>query len=301
MTTSMATTTGSRQTPQDPSSSKALRAVLPFLVGGLSGISATLCIQPIDMVKVRLQLAGEGARGGVKPTPLSVANQVISEAGFLGLYNGISAALLRQVVYGTSRLGLFFTFEDLLKKRCQRNGTTYDFKERAFAGLSAGGLGALIGNPTEVALIRMQSDGIRPPMERANYSSAIDALRRIIKTEGILALWSGATPTVVRAMATNFGQLAFFSESKHQIEKRTNLSERSRTIGASGIAGFFAAFFSLPFDFVKTRLQRQTRAPDGTLPYKGMADCFAKVAREEGVFRFYRGFTTYFFRMAPHT
>jgi solute carrier family 25 oxoglutarate transporter 11 len=34
------------------------RAALPFINGGLSGMIATACIQPIDMVKVRLQLAG---------------------------------------------------------------------------------------------------------------------------------------------------------------------------------------------------------------------------------------------------
>jgi len=63
-----------------------------------------------------------------------------------------------------------------------------------------------------------------------------------------------------------------------------------RTITASAIAGFFASFFSLPFDFVKTRLQKQTRGADGKLPYKGMVDCFAKVTREEGLMRFYRGY-----------
>ncbi len=33
-------------------------------------------------------------------------------------------------------------------------------------------------------------------------------------------------------------------------------------------AGFFASFFSIPFDFIKTRLQKQQKLPDGTLPYK---------------------------------
>lgn len=37
------------------------KAVKPFVNGGLSGMGATCIIQPIDMVKVRLQL---GATGG---------------------------------------------------------------------------------------------------------------------------------------------------------------------------------------------------------------------------------------------
>jgi len=31
-----------------------------------------------------------------------------------------------------------------------------------------------------------------------------------------------------------------------------------------------------------------------------MTDCFKKVAREEGLLRFYRGFGTYYFRISPH-
>ena len=277
------------------------RRIRPFVIGGCSGIIATCCIQPIDMVKVRLQLHGEGTKGGVRPTPFSVAKEIIAKGKFLDLYNGISAGLLRQVVYGTSRLGFFFTFEDLLKQRAERNGTTYGFSQRAAASLTAGGLGAFIGNPVEVALIRMQSDGMKPLADQARYRSVFDALARIARSEGILALWSGSYPTIVRAMSTNFGQLATFSEVKHQLQKRTSVSEQSRSVIASGVAGVVAAIFSLPFDFVKTRLQRQTRRSDGTLQYKGLLDCFQKVAREEGVMRFYRGLGTYTLRIAPHS
>ncbi len=262
---------------------------------------ATTCIQPIDMVKVRIQLTGEGAKGGPRANPLSVARDIVTRQGFLGLYSGLSAGYLRQLMYGTPRIGFYFTFEGLLKQRAEENGAKIGFRERAFAGLSAGALASTIGNPAEVALIRMQSDGMRPMEQRANYRSVIDALSRIVKNEGLFALWNGCFPTVVRAMATNFGQLAFFSESKHQLQKRTNLSAKMQTVAASAIAGFFASFFSLPFDFVKTRLQKQTRAPDGSLPYKGMFDCFVKVAKDEGLLRFYRGFGTYFMRIAPHS
>jgi len=65
--------------------------------------------------------------------------------------------------------------------------------------------------------------------------------------------------------------------------------------------GFFASFFSLPFDFMKTRIQKQKAGPDGVLPYKNMLDCFNKVRKQEGYLSFYRGFTTYYFRIAPHS
>ena len=158
----------------------------------------------------------------------------------------------------------------------------------------------MVGNPADLALIRMQSDGLKPAAARANYTSVIDALTRIARSEGITALWAGCLPTVARAMALNFGQLAFFSEAKTQLKEKTSLNPRTQTLAASAIAGFFASFFSLPFDFVKTRLQKQTRGEDGRLPYRGMMHCARKVIREEGWLRFYRGFTTYYVRIAPH-
>ena len=276
------------------------RAALPFVNGGISGIVATTFIQPIDMVKVRIQLAGEGGKTGPRPSPIAVTRDIIARGKITDLYTGLSAGILRQAVYTTARIGFFDTFLNTMKARTEAKGQKIGFKERAVAGSSAGGLAALIGNPADLVLIRMQSDGLKPAAARANYSSVIDALTRIAKAEGIGALWAGASPTVVRAMALNFGQLAFFSEAKSQLKAKSQWNERTQTFVASAFGGFFASFFSLPFDFVKTRLQKQTKGPDGKLPYSGMADCFRKVAKDEGLLRFYRGFGTYYVRIAPH-
>jgi solute carrier family 25 oxoglutarate transporter 11 len=205
------------------------------------------------MVKVRLQLLGEGSTGNAA-SPISVARQIVADGKVLDLYSGISAAWLRQASYATLRLGFFDRFQAALVERAKAKGRTIGFGERAAAGLGAGGLAAAIANPSEVALIRMQADGIKPKAERANYRSVVDALVRIARNEGITALWSGSYPTIIRAMATNFGQLAFFSETKNQLARRTSMSEMNITVASSFVAGFFASFFSLPFDFLKTRL-----------------------------------------------
>jgi solute carrier family 25 oxoglutarate transporter 11 len=278
-----------------------MRAALPFVNGGLAGMTATIVIQPVDMVKVRLQLAGEGARTGPKPSALGITKEIIASGKALDLYTGLSAGLLRQAVYTTARLGFFDTFIKKLNVRAEEQKRKVTFAERAAAGLSAGGIAAMIGNPADLALVRMQSDGLKPPEARANYRSVFDALVRIPKQEGLAALWAGALPTVIRAMALNMGQLTFFAESKAQLKQHTSLSAQNQTFAASAIAGFFASFLSLPFDFVKTRLQKQQKDPaTGKVPYKGVLDCARKVVQEEGWLRFYRGFGTYYVRIAPH-
>lgn len=42
-----------------------------------------------------------------------------------------------------------------------------------------------------------------------------------------------------------------------------------------------------------------TPLPDGTMPYRGLADCASKVLRKEGVLAFWTGFGPYFARLAP--
>jgi len=71
-------------------------------------------------------------------------------------------------------------------------------------------------------------------------------------------------------------------------------------LGGSCISGFFAAFCSLPFDFIKTSMQKMAPNPDGTLPYKGPMDFAVQTMKNDGPLKFYTGFPTYMVRIAPH-
>ena len=55
---------------------------------------------------------------------------------------------------------------------------------------------------------------------------------------------------------------------------------------------------SLPFDFVKTRIQKMEKGPDGKYPYSGPVDCAMQTFRKEGPLKFYTGFPTYCIRCA---
>ncbi|KAJ3285125.1 putative mitochondrial 2-oxoglutarate/malate carrier protein, partial [Borealophlyctis nickersoniae] len=90
-----------------------------------------------------------------------------------------------------------------------------------------------------------------------------------------------------------------YSEAKQKLEHQFGVNATSK-FGASAIAGFFASALSLPFDFVKTRLQKQRPDATGVLPYKGSIDCAGKVFAREGPLAFYKGFSVYYFRIAPH-
>lgn len=85
--------------------------------------------------------------------------------------------------------------------------------------LTAGGLGAFVGTPADLILIRFQGDSTLPVEERRNYKNVIDACKRIPREEGVLSLWKGGGPTIVRAMALNLGMFTTYEESKERLMK----------------------------------------------------------------------------------
>lgn len=253
---------------------------------------ATCFIQPIDYLKVQIQLADKA--GGAKAVQNDIMKGGLS--GVTKMYSGLSAALLRQATYTTSRLGLFRIFCDSLKEP----GQPLSPFRSAISSLAAGGLGSLIGNPADLALIRMQGDQRLPIDQRRNYKNVTDALLRIKREEGITGWWTGCGPTVVRAMALNLGMLATYDQSRQSLEASLGKGETTNMI-AKLLSGFFASAFSLPFDFIKTQLQQQRPdAVTGQLKYKGVIDCAMKIGATDGYLSFYRGFGTFYARIAPH-
>merc|ERR1712083_1217979 len=167
------------------------------------------------------------------------------------------------------------------------------FAMNSVCALSAGGLAALVGNPADLALIRMQADSMLPAAERQGYTNVFTTMGKIVAADGVGGLLAGCGPTASRAMALNFGMLAFNASGKDLL-KSAGVTGAPQTFGASAIAGFFASAFSLPFDFVKTQVQKQKPDANGVLPYKGSVDCAMKMLKSGGPLRFYAGFPTYY-------
>merc|ERR1712126_105685 len=204
---------------------------------------------------------------------------VVRNEGVKTLYNGLSAGLLRQATYTTTRLGIYtFLFEKL-----STDGKPPPFLVKAGIGMAAGATGAFLGTPAEVALIRMTSDGNLPVDQRRNYTSVFNALGRILKEEGVATLWKGATPTIARAMVVNAAQLASYSQAKQFILGTGYVKDGIFChFLASMFSGLVTTIASMPVEVTQTRLQNQ-KMIDGKPEYRGAADVISKVVKYEGV------------------
>ncbi|XP_017126786.1 mitochondrial 2-oxoglutarate/malate carrier protein [Drosophila elegans] len=267
---------------------KSVPGYMMYINGGLAGMMGTCIVQPLDLVKTRMQIS---ATTREYKSSLDCLIKTFKNEGFVALYNGLSAGLVRQATYTTARMGFYQMENEAYRKRFDAPPTIL---ASMGMGVLAGAFGGMIGNPAELALIRMMSDNRLPPAERRNYKNVADAFVRIAKEEGVTSLWKGCTPTVGRAMVVNMVQLASYSQLKNLFSQY--FSGLPLHISASMMSGLLTTIASMPLDMAKTRIQQQKSGE-----YKGTMDVLLKVSRNEGFFSLWKGFTPYLCRIGPHT
>ena len=260
-------------------------------------MTATCCIQPLDTIKVRIQLLGEAGHKNI--SPFTVARNILNNEGPFSFYKGLDSALFRQATYGTARLGLYKSFFDYRESEVGNGNVS--FIEKVGMSWLAGAQACLVGNPADQVLVRFQADSTLPEAERRNYKHVFDAFGRIIREEGVPSLFTGLIPTVCRAIAMNVGMLSTFDQAKETINNiKGTKDEFSTRLQASAIAGVTCSCMSLPFDNVKTKLQKMKANSQGVYPYAGVFDCLKQSVAKEGVTGLWVGLPTYYTRVAPH-
>lgn len=301
-----------------------MEAAKAFIEGGIAAVTAGCCTHPIDLIKVRMQLQGEQILLPRSPIfgfhttamnifnhhqsytitqtnrgPISVGVKIVQTEGVKALFSGLSATILRQMVYSTTCMGLY----DMFKNKWSDPTTgRMSLTAKILAGFISGGIGATVGNPADVSMVRMQADGSLPHHLRRNYKSVIDAIFKIIQQEGITTLWRGSSLTIKRAMIVSASQLASYDHVKESILKHGVLQDGFSThVASSIVAGFVGAVTSTPVDVMKTRIMNMKVEPGKTRLYNGVFDCFVKTIRGEGVMALYKGFVPILSRQAPFT
>lgn len=292
-----------------------------FVEGGIASVIAGCSTHPLDLIKVRMQLQGETQHTNLRPAlafhptsvhapphrpakagPIAVGVKLVQQEGVAALFSGVSATILRQLLYSTTRMGLYEVLKEKWSEPNSAGGTTMPLTRKIAAGLVAGGIGAAVGNPADVSMVRMQADGRLPPAQRRNYNSVVDAITRMVKDEGVTSLWRGSSLTVNRAMLVTASQLASYDQFKEMILERGVMDDGLGThVTASFAAGFVAAVTSNPVDVIKTRVMNMKVEPGAAPPYSGALDCAMKTVRAEGPMALYKGFVPTISRQGPFT
>ncbi|KAG0254612.1 hypothetical protein BG011_005634 [Mortierella polycephala] len=278
-------------TKQQQAPPKPLPFQWQFLAGAVAGVSEILTMYPLDVVKTRFQLqVGTGGVDGYKSIG-DCFKKIIKNEGFATLYRGIIPPIMVEAPKRATKFASNEQYTILYKSIL---GPDVNMQGLAImTGVSAGITEAFLVVPFELVKIRLQDKA-----NAGRYNGSIDALSKIVRAEGPLALFNGLEATLWRHAMWNGGYFGCIQGVRNAIpEAETSNGKLARNFVAGAIGGTFATMLNTPFDVVKTRIQNQAKGSH--MKYNWTLPGVAMVYREEGFRALYKGFVPKVLRLGP--
>lgn len=166
-----------------------------FCAGAFSAIFTTVIMAPGERIKCLLQVQQDSAGPKKYSGPRDVVRQLYKEGGIRSIYKGTVATLLRDVPAS----GVYFmTYEWIKELMKSESSTEFSLLATIFAGGMAGVCNWLVGMPADVLKSRLQT------AHEAAYPGGVrDVFRQLVREEGLIALYKGCAPVMMRAFPAN--------------------------------------------------------------------------------------------------
>jgi len=185
-----------------------------ILSGGVAGGCQVLFTNPLEIVKIRMQLDRTATLAATA-----------KEVGFRGLYQGASACLLRDIPFSA----IYFPAYAHLKQAFSSSDGHLPLEWALLAGFFAGFPAAGLTTPADVIKTRLQA---KTPPGEIPYKGLFSTGRRIWAEEGFAALWKGAGLRMIRS-PPQFAVTLFVYEALQRFCQSMDLSfSSSKPIGS---------------------------------------------------------------------
>ncbi|KAI0490925.1 mitochondrial carrier domain-containing protein [Xylaria cf. heliscus] len=169
---------------------------LPYeiLAGGSAGACQVVFTNPLEIVKIRLQVQGEMVKATEGAAPKRSAMWIVRNLGLKGLYKGASACLLRDVPFSA----IYFPTYSHLKKDLFGESPTkkLGIVQLLTAGAIAGMPAAYLTTPCDVIKTRLQVEARKGD---TSYTGLRHAAQTILKEEGFKAFFKGGPARILRS------------------------------------------------------------------------------------------------------
>lgn len=270
----------------------AVSPTVKALAGSLGGIVEAFLLQPIDVIKTRLQLDKKGRYSGI----YNCGSTIAREEGVRALWKGLTPFIGQLTLKYALRMGSNAFFLEFLRDEQGKLSNS----SRLLAGLGAGVTEAmLIVTPFEVVKTRLQQ---QKGTDKAllKYHGPVHTALTVAREEGVARLWSGATATTIRQGSNQMSMFWGKSVCDNLIWGKQDNDGKVLSPIQSATSGFIAScigpILNNPMDVVKTRMQAASRVGKG---YNGFMDCLLTVGRTEGIGALWKGLTPRLARTPP--
>ncbi|KAJ3383329.1 mitochondrial aspartate-glutamate transporter agc1 [Lobulomyces angularis] len=181
-----------------------------ILAGAAAGGSQVVFTNPLEIVKIRLQVQGEAAKATGAAT--QSAMQIVRGLGLFGLYKGVGACLLRDVPFSAIYFPTYAHLKSSLFNE-GKDGKKLAGWELLVAGAGAGVPAAYLVTPADVIKTRLQ---VAARSGETTYNGLVDCFTKIMKEEGPRAFFKGGVARIFRS-SPQFGVTLFCYEKLHGI------------------------------------------------------------------------------------
>ncbi|KAJ6373112.1 hypothetical protein OIU76_027446 [Salix suchowensis] len=159
-----------------------------LVAGACAGVSSTLCMYPLELVKTRLTIQRDVYNGIVH-----AFLKILREEGPGELYRGLAPSLIGVIPYAATNYFAYDTLRKAYRKyfKQEKIGNI----ETLLIGSAAGAMSSSATFPLEVARKHMQVGALSG---RQVYKNVIHALASILEQEGIQGLYKGLGPSCIK-------------------------------------------------------------------------------------------------------
>ncbi|KAK2467723.1 hypothetical protein APHAL10511_000018 [Amanita phalloides] len=292
-----------------------------IIAGGTAGACEALACQPLDTIKVRMQLSRSGRTPGTKGRGfIATGMHIVKRETPLALYKGLGAVLSGIVPKMAIRFASFETYKDWLADKSTGKTSvgnifigTYAWPNPRLsililfwvsAGLGAGVSEAVaVVTPMEVVKIRLQAQqhSLADPLDAPRYRNAGHAVYTIVREEGVATLYRGVSLTALRQATNQGANFTVYQELKkfsHYLQPGLDELPSYQHMLIGLISGAMGPFSNAPVDTIKTRLQKSTGLA-GQSAFQRVKAIAADMWKVEGARSFYKGITPRVLRVAP--
>jgi len=261
--------------------------LIDLISGTFAGMAQVIAGHPLDTLKVRLQVQGEGGNKKFNGA-LDCLRQTLRHEGFLALYKGSASPLVGAMAHNAV---VFFTTANT--KNMIRNVKYEGNREQQLtvfdifcAGALAGVPISFVEGPVDLLKVKLQSQ-----IGKGEYKNVFDAAAQIFRKYGVRGLYQGWGATTLRNVPC-FG--SYFAGFEWAVRKLSPDNTSTPPLYICFIAGAVAgvSFWGpwYPLETIKTRMQNDHSNPQ-LRKFRNSFDCLRKTISQEGAQALWKGFT----------
>ncbi|XP_030066045.1 solute carrier family 25 member 43 [Microcaecilia unicolor] len=166
-----------------------------IVAGSLAGMVAAVVTYPADVIETRLIVQNR-----LKPSYRGILHAFCSiyyQEGFLALYRGVSLTILGAIPFSAGSFLIYINLDKIWQEPSVRFTPFQNF----INGCLAAGVAQTLSFPFETVKRKMQIQShIFPHCGGADvhFTGMVDCFQQIVKTKGVMGLWSGLTANLLK-------------------------------------------------------------------------------------------------------